>query len=100
MPTTKALEKKAPATKAKGAAIPLKKGSDAHVTPGRQSKYSGMTITTTRKDNPRRAGTFGHDSFEIILRHRGKVSFEQYRDEGGRLNDLQWDIDHDYVTVK
>lgn len=67
----------------------------------RQSQFSGRKIVTKLKENPRREGTHGHASFQIVLNAGAKgISYEEYRLAGGRSNDLQWDLDHDYVTLK
>jgi hypothetical protein len=66
----------------------------------RTSKFAGKTIRTTLKDNPRREGTHGFKSFQIILKSKGAISYEAYKAAGGRNNDLQWDVNHSYVTVK
>jgi hypothetical protein len=66
----------------------------------RQSKFAGKTIIANRKDNPRREGTWGYKSFGIILKAKGKISYEAYKSAGGRNNDLQWDLDRNFVSVK
>jgi hypothetical protein len=82
----------------KGLMLATKNDNEPHV---RTSQHSGKVIFTNLKDNPRREGTFGWHSFEIV-RAAGKrgVKYEDYRAAGGRPNDLQWDIDHGYVELK
>jgi hypothetical protein len=43
--------------------------------------------------NPRRAGSHGHRSLQIIIDNPG-LTVDDYREKGGRLNDLRWDIEH------
>lgn len=85
--------------------IPKKKANGQPVLPGSapgpHSKFSGKKIYKLgeweKGGNPRREGTHGFTSFGLIT---NGISFEEYRDKGGRNNDLQWDIDHGYVEVK
>lgn len=65
--------------------------------PGPRSKFSGKFIRKLVTENPRREGTWGHKSFSLIPDEG--ISYEDYREAGGRNNDLQWDIDHKYVEV-
>jgi hypothetical protein len=69
--------------------------------PGPQSKFSGKHIYKLGEwkagGNPRREGTHGWKSFSLI---KDGMPYEDYRDGGGRNNDLQWDIDHGYVEVR
>lgn len=64
--------------------------------PGPRSKFTGKRIIKLVKENPRRAGTHGHKSFELI---EDGMTYEKYKEKGGRNNDLQWDIDHEYVKL-
>jgi hypothetical protein len=68
--------------------------------PAGKSKFSEKTIIALVKENPRRAGTHGQKSFDIILRAGGSIKYEDYKERGGRNNDLQWDIDRKYVEIK
>lgn len=65
----------------------------------KKSSYAGMTLTAKVKENPRKAGTIGRNSFQLILENPGIV-FEKFRELGGRVNDLKWDIEHDWVEAK
>lgn len=68
---------------------------------GRKSQYSGMILKTDVTANPRREGTHGHKSFGIILAAgKNGITYEDYISKGGRLNDLNWDINKDYVTAE
>ena len=65
--------------------------------PGKRSKMTGKHIYKLSKTNPRRAGTFGHKSWECI---KDGMSFEDYLRAGGRNKDLAWDITKGYVELK
>jgi hypothetical protein len=64
-----------------------------------RSKFFGKTIRALQSDNPRREGTKGHKSYQILLAWGGCVSYDIYRLQGGRPNDLQWDLDHGYAEI-
>jgi hypothetical protein len=53
----------------------------------------------TKNGNPRRPGSHGYNSLEIIIRKPG-VSYDEFIKAGGRAQDLRWDIDKNYVSVK
>lgn len=63
---------------------------------GRTSKFSGKRIIKLVKDNPRRKGTEGFKSFAKL---KSGMKYEDYIKAGGRLQDLNWDIEHKYVRV-
>ena len=65
---------------------------------GRKSKFTGSFILATQEDNPRREGTFGYASF-AILNTKVPMAFEDYIKAGGRNNDLNWDLDRDWVKI-
>lgn len=70
---------------------------------GRQKgtgKFAGKTVFATKQGNPRRAGTAGFKSYEIIRGKADGVPYSDYIAAGGRPNDLQWDIDHKWAEVK
>lgn len=68
---------------------------------GRVSQFSSMLLKATVKTNTRREGTHGHKSLGIILAAGDKgISYEDYISKGGRLNDLNWDINKDNVTAE
>lgn len=75
---------------------------------GRKSALAGKTLVATVKldgdkapINPRRVGSFGYNSLEIIIK-AGKtgISTEDYLAAGGRMNDLNWDVEHGSVSAK
>lgn len=68
---------------------------------GRTSQYSGMILKTTLTANTRRENTHGHKSLGIIIAAgKNGISYEDYIAKGGRLNDLNWDINKDNVTAE
>ena len=80
--------------------VELEKAKDSFPQlPGRKTKFSGKTITALKKENPRRKGSHGWESYNIILNNKGPMLFEDYQAAGGRNRDLQWDIDHGNSSV-
>ena len=69
---------------------------------GRNSVFDGRVfkIADTVKENPRRAGTKGHTSMEILMKAGAKgIKYEDFLAQGGRRVDLAWDLVHDNVVV-
>jgi hypothetical protein len=66
---------------------------------GRPASFKGQTLHPAIKTNPRQAGSFGWHSFEAILKSPG-LTYEQYRECGGRNNDLRWDVAHGFVEAR
>lgn len=50
-------------------------------------------------ENPRRRNSAGFNSLEIIINHPG-ITTEEFRAQGGRMNDLRWDVEHGHVRVE
>ena len=68
--------------------------------PGRPSRYSGKTIRAKVDSNPRRVGSHGFRSMEIILGAMPQgIVYEEYRARGGRTKDLAWDIARGWTEV-
>lgn len=65
--------------------------------PGRPSELAGKKIHIKAKENPRRKGTAGYKSFELM---KEGLSVEDFVAAGGRMADLRWDIKHKHVEVK
>lgn len=65
--------------------------------PGPRSGFSGKKLYKKVDGNPRREGTWGWKSFNLI---KDGMTYEQYKAGGGRNNDLTWDIEHGFVEVK
>lgn len=64
----------------------------------RSSSLSGKKLTAATKENPRREGTHGHKSMEIILKNPG-LTYEKFIELGGRANDLRWDLERNNVVL-
>lgn len=85
---------------------PLPGGGGTGSGRGRVSVYSGKIIVAKHTDgegnlvNPRREGTHGERSYNIVLESPdSRISYEDYKKAGGRNNDLKWDYDHDFVDI-
>lgn len=66
---------------------------------GRKSALAGKKLTHTKDGtNPRREGTHGYKSHQIILDNPG-ITTEAFLEAGGRMNDLNWDISHGHVKA-
>ena len=62
-------------------------------------KYDGKILTPTVSKNPRKEGTHGYRSFEILLANPKGISYQSYKEAGGRNNDLTWDVDRNRVSI-
>ena len=58
---------------------------------------AGKKIYKLVKENPRREGTCGWHSFNLV---KNGIAYEDYIELGGRNQDLQWDIDHQFLELK
>lgn len=67
---------------------------------GRTGKFVGKRLFATQQGNPRRIGTFGFQSYEIIRGKLEGVAYEDYVAAGGRPQDLQWDMKREWVRVE
>lgn len=88
-------EQKAPEAPAPVATEKSKRGRK----PG-TGEFAGKTIFAKKQVNPRRPGTAGFKSFEIIRDKPAGVPYADYIAAGGRPNDLRWDLEHKYAEVK
>lgn len=86
---------------AKTAKPKAEKGETDTTGRGRKSAFSGKLIkrATEGGANPRREGSFGYKSFEVIDAKKG-TRYEDYIAAGGRNNDLGYDVAHGFVTVE
>jgi hypothetical protein len=74
------------------------KTSPKSSSPASSSKFhGGERIYRIVKKNPRKEGTWGWKSFQLI---KDGMTVDQYIKAGGRKNDLQWDVDHKFVELK
>jgi hypothetical protein len=59
-----------------------------------------MKIVPTVDENPRRKGSHGFKSLQLILKARRKpLTVEQFAEKGGRLRDLHWDLNFGHVKL-
>ena len=66
----------------------------------RSSKFADKVIKNKSAKNPRREGTHGHRSMEIIMKAGKKgITYAAYIEAGGRNNDLNWDVEKDNVEL-
>ncbi len=65
----------------------------------RRGKYAGRMIRTISVRNPRREGTKGFHSMGILINAGEPVSYESYIAQGGRSNDLAWDLEKGHVVL-
>jgi DNA-binding MarR family transcriptional regulator len=91
------LDSAAATKKQPDAAAPAKAPKLPSDAPGPRSKLDGKKLYRIAKTNPRREGTWGYKSFELI---KDGMTFEAYKAAGGRNNDLAWDIAHGFVEVR
>lgn len=55
-----------------------------------------LRIKLLVEDNPKRKGSSAYKMFEL---YRKGVTVGQYKEKGGKLNNLYWDVDHKFVAV-
>lgn len=58
---------------------------------GRKPTASGQHLMASVDANPRRKGSHGFKSLQIVIDNPG-ISTEEFVAKGGRLNDLRWDL--------
>ena len=66
---------------------------------GRNSGFEGKMIKCLVEKNPRRQNTHGFHSMGILINAGEPVSYESYIAQGGRRQDLAWDIDKGYAEI-
>lgn len=66
---------------------------------GRISQFAGKVLRAAVPENPRRPGSRGHDSFQLLLDHPDGMTYEEFATAGGRPNDLMWDFQRERVTA-
>lgn len=63
--------------------------------------FGGKTIKPKRSVNPRqKAGGHGWNSFNILLANPDGIKYEDYIAAGGRPQDLRWDLDRGFASIK
>ena len=75
------------------------KTADAPKKRGRNSGFEGKMIKCLVDKNPRRQNTHGFHSMGILINAGEPVSYEAYIAQGGRRQDLAWDINKGYAEV-
>lgn len=55
-----------------------------------------LRIKKLVQDNPRRSGTHGFKSWQVII---DGMDIAAYLENGGRMNDLLWEIKHKHIEV-
>lgn len=65
----------------------------------RQRLNPKLFIVPTVDDNPRREGSHGYKSMEIVLSARKPMTVEKFVAKKGRLRDLHWDANKGYVKL-
>lgn len=65
----------------------------------RFSKNSVANIYPQVDVNPRREGSHGHRSMEIVINNHG-INVSEFIQAGGRVVDLRWDLDHGNVRIE
>ena len=63
-------------------------------------KFAGKTIHCLVPYNPRRQATKGFHSMGILINSSKPVAYEDYIQQGGRRQDLQWDLERNHVEIK
>lgn len=79
----------------------LKKEPSTETRKGRTSSFHGKVIRLAPgiTTNPRREGTHGYKSMEIIMKSKVGVIYEDFIRQGGRRQDLAWDLAHGNVVI-
>jgi len=54
--------------------------------------FKGKMIEAVCQENPRRAGTGGFKSMQILIDANGPISYEDFLKAGGRRPDFYWDL--------
>lgn len=70
---------------------------------GRVSEFAGKKLIANVEgnENPRREGSYGHTSMQIIIDAGKKgIVYEDFLAAGGRRTDLAFDFNKGYVTVQ
>ena len=68
-----------------------------------RGSFAGKVINVLVTANPRKENkkeVCGYASFQLLLNHGVDMPYELYIKQGGRLQDLKWDIDHGWAEVK
>ena len=75
------------------------KSANATKKRGRKAGFEGKMIRALVEKNPRRQNTHGFHSMGILINAGEPVSYESYIAQGGRRQDLAWDIQKGYAGI-
>jgi len=75
------------------------KSANAPKKRGRKAGFEGKMIRALVEKNPRRQNTHGFHSMGILINAGEPVSYESYIAQGGRRQDLAWDIQKGYAGI-
>lgn len=67
---------------------------------GRPSKFAGKMVHATVDENPRREGTHGRKSFDVLLANPNGMTYEEFISAGGRRNDLLYDVERGRASIQ
>lgn len=65
----------------------------------KRTSFKGKMLQSKTPTNPRREGTCGYRSMQILIDAGGPISYEAFTSAGGRSNDFAWDLERDRVEV-
>ncbi len=54
----------------------------------------GLFIVRLKDENPRRKGSLGYKSYDVVVKARKPIQVATFVEKGGRLRDLHWDLTH------
>jgi hypothetical protein len=60
------------------------------------SPHAGKILVKLAKDNPRREGTAGYESWKLL---KPRMKYEDAVNAGVRPVDIRWDIEHGHLKV-
>ena len=63
------------------------------------NRLKGRFLKALREENPRRDGTHGHRDYQMLMDHGGEMAVEDYIKKGGRVNNLDWDVGHEFAAL-
>ncbi len=68
---------------------------------GRPAAHAGKRIYALVDGNPRRPGSLGYYSYQIVKKAGTKgITYEAFIKAGGLNNGLRWDLERKFVEVK
>jgi len=91
--------KKATAPKKPVTEAPVRKARNGTERLGRPPQFAGMRLFPKNEDNPRREGSYGYKSYEIIRKNPG-ITYEDFLKKGGRSKDFSYDFSPDLVRAE